>query len=125
MIHNHPYVQFCDQNVETTLHLLYECKVVKKIWSALETWLSSMHLTVNLPAVQIILNLYNGEFHSIINTVITVVKQYIYVKKCLKEDISFIGMLPRVINYRKTEGLIAHKNNKMARHIKKWKDFIL
>ena len=121
-----PLCQFCDTNIETTLYLLYECRPVKTIWKTLEAWISRrLQVSSKFSPADNIRNLYTGKNHDIVNTTFTVVKQYIYAKKCLNEDISFMGALTKIIDYRQTEGLTAFQKNKMASHYKKWKLFIM
>ena len=59
-----------------------------------------------------------GPHKSLINTMILLVKQYIYASRCTRSPISFIGAMCRVHEYYTIEKAIAYKKNKVKNFIK-------
>ena len=84
------------------------------MWKALEKWLlCKLHTPVQLTDVQIVFNDYEDQQKAAINMMILIIKQYIYAPRCKNHNIFFLRPLTRIVEFRKTDGLVAHKNNKM------------
>ena len=92
---------FCNIEAETVAHLFFEWPEVSKIWKAFSKWLEKKHeikLSLNLEMITCC-NLENIPHAALLNTVILIIKHYIYATKCKQENLSFIGALTRVINF--------------------------
>ena len=105
-----PFCTFGCQEMNTMVHLLVECPIVKKLWKGFSKWLSNLlKIDLKLNKKDIILNYYKGQYGETVNTVIIVVKQYIYSKSCFEEQINFMGALTRVQDYHKIEKITLFK----------------
>ena len=116
-----PNCIFCKDELCTTMHLLMECRIVKKLWKAIEIWLSRLLLIrIKITKIDIILNYYQGKYKETINTIMLIVKHYIYASCCQRENISFIGATYRVQEYRKIEKTTLFKLKKYNKYYDKW-----
>ena len=69
---------------------------------------------------QVILNCYTGPHADLKNLLILITKQYIYATKCLKEELNFIHLAQKIYLIQNLERIIASRNNKMFKHVRKW-----
>ena len=107
-----PYCTFCRATPETVLHLLWECRYLGKIWTALQTWFKrKTNVNMNLTCDLVILCTNQGEYKKLVNVMILFVKHYIYVTRCKKSIPTFVGALCNV-EFHKVEKYIAKRNNK-------------
>ena len=114
----------CFSAPETVIHLLVECPQVQSLWTLLQRWIKYfMGMEVEFTKELIILNNYKGGRKKLINTLILILKRYIYIKKCLGHEATFQGFISEVYHIRKIEKLTAYEKNKMKIFEKKWKDF--
>ena len=68
---------------ETIMHLLVECCTVQKLWYALTKWVKfHVNIQLNITNKLVILNNYSGIHERMVNTLILIMKQYIYSSKC-------------------------------------------
>ena len=79
-----------------------------------------MHLSADV----VIFNSYEGSHKKLINMMILIVKQYINAAKCKRKTITFMEAMTRIIEFQKTENLIAWRKKQKEVHLKKWKPFI-
>ena len=99
------YCTFCETEVETSAHLLYECRcVIQKVWKSLAKWLKYYtNKVIEFNLQLIILNNFQDtskkdNVSAFVNTCILMVKHYIYVKKCQKGQLILWKLQPRYIN---------------------------
>ena len=119
-----PTCEFCKTELETILHVMYECKMVKSIWNALTKWLKyffQMDMKNEIDKKVIICNNYKGKWKGFVNTCILIAKQHIYAKKCQQQKLQFIEITTKIHEMYLDEKYIAYKNNKMKTFEKKWK----
>ena len=123
------YCTFCNVELETTIHMLYDCKHVITIWKTLEKWLCYfLKIPVNITREVAIMNNVCGPFNCLINMHILICKQTIYAYKCKGEIPKFIYILSKVRDTYFDEDFIAQSLDKSYIHNKKWalyKDKIL
>ena len=81
-------------------------------------------INLKIDAATVILNNYKGKSKMLVNTLILILKQYIYATKCKKEQANFIGYMTYVHYLYKIERLAALRHDKWKTHQRKWKDFI-
>ena len=75
--------QFCDEEKETVIHILCDCKKVKKLWLCLEKWCEYFFKTkVRFTNRMIIFNEYSGKQKTFVNSLILYLKRYIYIYIC-------------------------------------------
>ena len=75
-----PMCTFCNTKSETILML--ECKHSQNIWHALQRWMKYfIGIRIDPTPQIIIMNNYRGYRSELVNMIMLIVKQYIYVKK--------------------------------------------
>ena len=117
-----PLCTFCNEKVETMVHLLFDCILVRKLWKALERWVKYfMKLEVKFEVELVILNHYKGPQKRLINTFIIVMKQFIYAQKCFGNIPYFKDFVQRIVKWYHVEKQMAIKDNKFKFFAKKWK----
>ena len=120
-----PNCTFCQDNCETIRHLMFECKESSQLWQALRKWLKyavKVDLTLTLPLV--ILNNYRGKNAKIVNTLILIMKRYIYVSKCKNEQLRFPNFIEQANYVQKIEKINATRKDKIYVHEKKWLPYL-
>ena len=118
-----PFCSFCNNEVETYVHMFVECRVVQdKLWIPLKKWLDYFcYIQIdNKDGYAIIMNKYKDSFPQLVNTIILIAKYHIYVKRCLNEKINFTEFIGNVTQYKMLERVIAKRRNKLDKHNKKW-----
>ena len=91
---------FCNVKEETYSHLFIECKIVKKLWIALKKWLYyHCFIVFEISQYEILMNRYRDCFPALVNTLILIVKQYIYACKCLECTPNFTEIVARIQKY--------------------------
>ena len=114
---------FCRSDIETVIHLFYECEVTKKFWSTLfQTWGIYFHCT-NMVSARVIL-LGDPTLPELLNFVLLVAKRYIYISRCEEKTPTFVNFKSFIFNIQKTERYIAIRKSKLDKHIKKWGDML-
>lgn len=122
-----PECTFCLQHTETLSHLLWYCPKVKKFWSALLKWLKYIHVckldTMDFDVHTVIFNNYKGANNWLVNTILLIVKQYIYSCTCQKWNLSLLPVVTKIRGYQSLEESIARSKKKINKHEKKWEVF--
>ena len=77
-------------------------------------------LQTNLSPEIILFNGYKGPYPEMVNTIILIVKYYVYVQRCLKEKLNFLGVIKSIEKYKKIEEIAAKKLGKLGKHNRKW-----
>ena len=113
---------FCKEQQETYLHLFVKCKYVQsKIWKPLRNWLYYFCNTqFDINPEEIIFNRFKESNAGMVNTIILITKQFIYAKRCLGKELTFLELAQSIAQTRKIEEFIARKNNKLKIHVNKW-----
>ena len=116
---------FCQDDQETITHLFYECSMVKNLWTQVIAYLkdtfdiSGLHLT----AAKVIFNTIVEQKHHVANFICLVTKQFIYRRRCQKEQLVFGILKTHIANIQLMEKYIAVKNKKESVYYKKWHPF--
>ncbi len=115
---------FCNIELETIEHLLFECQSCQVIWLRLFNLISQQTgLPIDPTKTNIILGIPlqdKSPIKQAINTCIVIGKQYIYACRCLNKIPNFQELLERIRFYKLIEYKIALKNNKAEKHERKW-----
>ena len=106
---------FCNNEVETCIHLFYDCVKVKPIWIHIK---KEFKLTFEVSDL-ILNNIVDNPKH-MENCIVLIAKYYIYKTRCLKEQISVMSCTNYIKNYIAIEEQIAKENNKLGLHTIKW-----
>lgn len=120
-----PLCSFCQARPETVLHMLWYCPKISALWKALERWARYiLKVDLQLDPETIVFNLARGRHSWLQNTIILATKQFIYRAKCMR----FVPKLPALLaelNWlEKIEKVVAIRNKKEEKHLKKWGPFI-
>ena len=114
-----PLCSFCKATDETVIHLLVLCPKVRKIWNVLKKWLYYFcNIKLEIETEQIVLNRYKESFQRMVNTIILIVKYYIYVQKVAGNHLSFLDVVKYIEKYKRIEYLIARRSNTVKKHDK-------
>lgn len=117
--------QFCHALPETVLHILIQCPIVKRFWTAFQRWLKYIFdIVFEIDEYNIVFNAYSGIGKLIVNTMILVAKQYIYSAKCKNEIPKFIQFVPKISQIHAIEKTIALRQNKFQKYNEKWRIFL-
>ena len=96
-IKENDHCEHCDE-VDTIVHLLYECRRIGDLWNDIETWLNTV-LTkpVKMDKTSIILGNNGNEY--ITNQILIVAKHEIYKSKWTKSNISLMK-IQKILKYQ-------------------------
>ena len=111
---------FCGEYVEDIVHLLFQCKFVNGIWSALFSICEFNEIQYNSHIVYLVENCTNDNPTHIINFVTLFIKQYIYSCKCGNKTPSVEGVLVSLQKLQNVEYANAKTENTLVKHKKKW-----
>ena len=111
---------FCNSEIETIYHMLWDCTIVRELWVRLFYWLTQITDTNILFNSKDILLGIPDENLMVYNTIFTITKHYIYVCRCKSEPIYIDALISNIKFYKNVEKYIAVKNNKIDYHNKKW-----
>ena len=112
---------FCNEIPETMLHLFFDCKEVKVLWTKLENWIEHfLNIVINLDSKVIMLNNYSGPSKEIVNTLIVITKQYIYSSKCEGNKIEMINLINKFVYWFKVEQIAVSNTKQYKKFCKKW-----
>ena len=105
----------CNRNVESIQHMLFDCEMVKTLWD----WVNkTLKKAVNVETV--ILNNIEKNAKRVENTIILIIKFFIYKQRCAGKQINVQECKQYVKEYEKTEREIAKNKNKLSQHEIKW-----
>ena len=96
---------FCNLRQENVLHLLYECELVTTFWSQVELDVNQkcpLEDTMDWSHNNIIMNTVHPKPQHIVNTIVSIAKQYLYQCQCLKNPISthtLVNMINKIHRY--------------------------
>ena len=110
----------CSSDVETIVHLFWECPVVQDLWSNLKTFLQSKGITIELNLPTVILGVNTKTNYSSNNFLILLMKYFIYCCK-YKKVVPNFNAFKTYLNARiNIEREIAIRKNKLNIHLMKW-----
>ena len=112
----------CGRERETDLHLFLECAKVCPLWlqvSEIITRETGENIVINYENV-VKSDVVDGKTWSPYNVMVIMTKQYIYQKRCLKQQISRYEHMQLMYSARNIEKYYAAKNNRMGSCVKRW-----
>ena len=116
---------FCNDEIETLVHLFIECNKVANIWQEVIENLLQPFGVSSLTKDQIVLGVETtAEQNEIINHIILEVKHHIYVCKLYKCTPTFQQIKSHLRITEDIEKQIAIKAGKIPKHIYKWNHLI-
>ena len=113
---------FCGMAPELYSHLFYKCEFVKILWTRFFVWLARRSgLKLNYSMTEILFGVKNNNStDKLINTLILIIKQYIYAVKCQRRMPNLNELLKRIYKMMLVERYLAGKNNKWHFFNEKW-----
>ena len=114
-----PLCSFCQKESETTEHALFSCPLIRIFWDQVFSWLDvpRQKECETLTGVK----LPDKENGLACNFALLVARHFIYECKLKGEIPSLQRFLISLNAYYEIESFIARKNNRMEKHIEKWK----
>ena len=111
----------CKKELESVIHLMWECPDVQKLWKALTRWFDRYcYIKLDLDCKKVIFNMYKDEFADLVNTVILITKYYVYAQRCKGNKLNFTELVKAITRYKSTELAVAHKIGKTKKYVNKW-----
>ncbi len=119
------YCTFCNMQVETVVHVLWECTTAQHLWNNVRQWVSQKTgKNVIFTLDNVILNNVTKNPIDSVNMICLIVKQYIYSSRCLKAIPNFQNLKQKIIEYHNMEKYLAKSKGILEKHNKKWKNLI-
>ena len=113
----------CHAEIETIVHLLYDCVKVKVLWREVEKMCYKLcqEPDIVMSKTAIILNRITcKKKYNVCNFMCLACKQYIYRQRCLGKDVSAVDLNRYIKTFENSEQYYAKKSNKMKFHTAKW-----
>ncbi len=118
---NSPNCTFCKENVESLLHLFYECEQVKRFWTHVENFMNIIcDSDLSLTKFSIIFGCNIFDPDPFINYIILLGKSYIYRKRYSGSRLIFHEFKGLVHFMFQVENHIAIASGNLCKHNKKW-----
>lgn len=115
----------CHDHYETIEHLFFQCTVIKRFWTQLQSWYEAMTDTeVMFEEKFILFCKYNENKSTILDTIALMAKQYIFRCKCMDHTPNFYDFKDEMFETCKIERRIACQTNRKKAFIKKWSLFL-
>ena len=113
---------FCKKHPEDIIHLFCKCPIIVNLWEKVKehcqrAW--NFQLDISHPK-HILLFQSKFKLNHLSNFICVCTKQYIYRKRCARENINFRELKNVILSYENTEKYIATKNNLLNKHRLKW-----
>ena len=113
-----------DEN-ETILHIMYDCKLTRKLWQNLERWLQyNYQIPIVITRKMVIFNDYTGKHKNFINFLILAMKQFVYSSLCLNQEPNFANYWAKIHNWYLIEKSAAFLTGKLDNFHRKWQIYI-
>ena len=112
---------FCNEESETIIHLLVDCRKVKPIWSQLKNWFTQkLNMPINLQKHDILFGTDTKKENFALNLIIILTKFYIYRTRCQNSCPVFTPLQKEIEYYFKLEKYILLKNCNHSLYRSKW-----
>ena len=110
----------CHSEKQTIVHLMWDCRLVRPIWSKIEEIFGTLDLSCTFELWRIITNLVHENPAHVCNFLVLVVKQLIYRMKCQNKPLLFEVVRNEIYLVHKIEEYNAKRKNLIRKHNKKW-----
>ena len=111
---------FCELELETILHLLWDCSVTKNVWLAIEEWLIMKKIVPNDFKLTLKLVILGYAHSACVNNVLMTVKYYIYRCKCMNNTPNGVEAISTVVHYIAKERAAAKYSDTLTKFSQKW-----
>ena len=126
LLYKYKYVQsslcsLCNSSIESLEHLFWECCKVQPLWKKLNSFIKSKSINIILTKDTALLSITsNSPFKSICNTLIILMKYFIFKNKAYEDNLSFEAFHHFLQRRIKIEEQIALDHDNHDAHSKKW-----
>ena len=110
----------CNDCIESTTHLLVNCKKVKPIYQFIKEVANTTGIILELDENSILCSKVCGKRGHIFNFICTVAKQFIYRHRCMKTTISVKKFISEIEMLHRIEWEIAKSEQRLTKHEQKW-----
>ena len=95
---------FCNNEIETLEHLFWLCPVINNFWKEVTVVLKPyIDLSGLLCTTTVLLGIRSKENSRILNHLINLIKNYIYLIKCVGQNLSISGVIEKIRSTYKIE----------------------
>ena len=111
---------FCQEEIETIVHLFLECEVIKQFWLQIEEWLYQINNTrIHIQPIEIILGKINIE-NKLYDLIYLACKHYIYSCRCTHTFPTLRDCVNKIRQLYELEKQIAIKHDNIQYFDLKW-----
>ena len=117
---NSSLCDLCSSNVESIVHLFWECPIIQDLWNSLKLYLQTYNIQVEFNLHNVMFGLEKLHKYNIANFMILLMKYFIFCSK-------YRHMIPNFQNFKNylsirinIERTIAIAKNKLHVHLQKW-----
>ena len=110
---------FCNNSVETIIHIFCYCIHTTEIWSKLEYWLSRNNVLIKFRNQNKLFG-FHGNNNSALNCIMIIVRKEIFAAKCKQCLPVFENIISAIKCYYNMEKYICKTNLKEQKFVKKW-----
>ena len=113
---------FCDGDVETIQHLLFDCPQVQDIWKRVLVFMEEYNtgLATKFSRDSVFFNQIVDRDSHCINLLCLITKQYIYRTRCESKELNFQTLKQIFLSTERIEKYVACKNGHLIKHCTKW-----
>ena len=124
-----PSCTFCQEEAESTEHLLFSCKISSEFWKHVLSWLKGLKdndiYIETLKDTDLIFGKFDiRDDFTIINHILLLGKYYLYQKTVKKAYPRFRAFVARTKHVYDIELCIAREKSKLLKHFQKWEKLI-
>jgi len=80
---------FCSCNIETIIHLFWECPLIQDVWNSLKSFLQEKGIIVQFTVINVLFGMNLKKHYNCINYIIMLMKYFIFGSKYRKEIPTF------------------------------------
>ena len=118
---------FCENEIETIIHLFVECPYVVPLWRQIETLLEKLEFRHQLNDFTKIFGFYQSTYATnfeIANHILMTAKHHIHMCKYKKTIPTVASLMKSISDTEYLERQIALSKNKILSHEKKWRNYL-
>ena len=112
---------FCEEHIETDLHLLIYCKHSKKFWLQVEEFMNLYSTDpINFDVDTVLWNRLVEKSRHVKNTICLIAKYHLFSQRCFNKHPNFELFKCNVYSYERIEKYYAAKRNRLNHFYKFW-----
>ena len=104
---------WCQEQIETLVHIFLECEVVKAFWRDLKQWIhSKIGILYHVTNKEIVIGIQTSDLN-VVNRIYMFAKWFTFIKKCNMQFLSLDPFIVYFSNILSIENELAKTRNKM------------